>query len=343
MTIPIVAFFNNKGGVGKTSLVYHLAWMYADLGRRVLAADLDPQANLTAAFLDEDRLEELWTENEGALTVVDAISPLLRGVGDIVATPHCEPVSEQLFLLVGNLALAQFEDELSQQWPHCMDGSERAFRVISAFWRLAQAAAAQIGAEVVLFDLGPNLGAINRAALVASDYVVIPLAADLFSLQGLKNLGPSVRSWRRQWDDRKARNPDPTLDLPMGTIQPAGYVVLQDAIRLDRPVRAYERWMARIPAVYAKEIVERPLRGDETIATDPNCVGQLKHYRSLMPMAQEARKPIFHLQAADGALGAHAKAVADARGNFAALARAIAERSWQAKGRRGIDAAGKKR
>jgi cellulose biosynthesis protein BcsQ len=63
MNAPIVAFFNNKGGVGKTSLVYHLSWMYYDLGLQVIAADLDPQANLTAAFLNEDRLEEIW-END---------------------------------------------------------------------------------------------------------------------------------------------------------------------------------------------------------------------------------------------------------------------------------------
>lgn len=59
MTTKVIAFFNNKGGVGKTSLVYHLAWMYADLGKRVVAADLDPQANLTSAFLEVDTLERL--------------------------------------------------------------------------------------------------------------------------------------------------------------------------------------------------------------------------------------------------------------------------------------------
>ncbi len=59
MSTPIIAFFNNKGRVGKTSLVYHLAWMYDDLGLRVVVADLDPQANLTAAFLHEERLEAL--------------------------------------------------------------------------------------------------------------------------------------------------------------------------------------------------------------------------------------------------------------------------------------------
>jgi chromosome partitioning protein len=50
---PIVAFFNNKGGVGKTSLACHLAWMFAERGHRVPAADLDPQANLSAAFLED--------------------------------------------------------------------------------------------------------------------------------------------------------------------------------------------------------------------------------------------------------------------------------------------------
>ena len=64
-----IAFFNNKGGVGKTSLVYHLAWMFADHGIKTLAVDLDPQANLTAMFLDEERLESLWPDDEHPDTV----------------------------------------------------------------------------------------------------------------------------------------------------------------------------------------------------------------------------------------------------------------------------------
>ena len=56
-----VAFFNNKGGVGKTTLVYHLAWMLSQLGKRVLVVDLDPQANLTSMFLAEEELEHIWS------------------------------------------------------------------------------------------------------------------------------------------------------------------------------------------------------------------------------------------------------------------------------------------
>ena len=59
-----IAFFNNKGGVGNTSLVYHLAWMYADLGISTVAVDIDPQANLSTMFLEEERLEELWPDGE---------------------------------------------------------------------------------------------------------------------------------------------------------------------------------------------------------------------------------------------------------------------------------------
>ena len=197
-----IAFFNNKGGVGKTSLVYHLAWMYADLGVPSLAADLDPQANLSSMFLDEERLEALWPDGDHPQTVYGAIRPLLEGTGDIAA-PHVEAIGDDIALLVGDLALAGFEDELGSQWPDCLDQKPRAFRVLSAFWRTIELAAQERQVDLVLIDVGPNLGAINRAALIAAEHVAIPLASDLYSLQGLRYLGPTLRRWRGEWKDRR--------------------------------------------------------------------------------------------------------------------------------------------
>src|SRR5712691_3434548 len=232
MAAPIVAFFNNKGGVGKTSLVYHLAWMYGLLDYRVVAADLDPQANLTAAFLDEEELERLRAEREPAPTVFGSLSPLVRGVGDITAAELYD-IDDRIALLPGDLSLSGFEDDLSAQWFECLDGKERAFRVISAFWRLLDGAAEARHADLVLVDVGPNLGASNRAALIAADHVVIPLAPDLFSVQGLHDLGLRLRRWRREWADRLDRKPDQMdLRLPLGHMRPAGYVLLQHGIRL---------------------------------------------------------------------------------------------------------------
>jgi chromosome partitioning protein len=326
MSTPVIAFFNNKGGVGKTSMVYHVSWMLADRGSRVIAADLDPQSNLTAAFLDEERLEEVVPIDAHPLTIFGAIQPLKRGVGD-VDDPHIEIINERLGLLIGDMELSTFEDQLSEVWPKCLDRDERSFRVISAFWRVLQRAAERHRADVILIDLGPNLGAINRTALIASDYVVIPLGPDLFSLQGLRNLGPALRRWREGWQERLTKNPVEELRLPPGNIQPLGYVVLRHSIRLDRPVHAFERWMARIPSTYLEAVLDKPGKTSATIDDDPQCIAKLRDYRSLMPLAQEARKPMFFLKPADGALGAHTYAVADAYKDFRAVAEKIAKRA----------------
>ena len=321
-----IAFFNNKGGVGKTSLVYHLSWMYAELGVRVVAADLDPQANLTAMFLPEEKLEQFWPDGEHANTVMGCVAPFLRGIGD-VRDPHVERITDRVGLVVGDLGLSSFEDMLSDAWPRCLDRKEDAFRVTSSFHRILVSATQQQDANLALIDMGPNLGAINRAAILAADSVVVPLAPDLFSLQGLKNLGPSLRDWRRQWADRLQRRPaDPALLLPRGDMNPVGYVILQHAVRLDRPVKAYERWMSRIPATYRSEVLDVQGKTVPRVMNDPNCLASLKNYRSLMPLAQDALKPMFYLKAADGALGGHLYAVQGCHEHFKNLAIAIANK-----------------
>lgn len=323
MSPPFIAFFNNKGGVGKTSLAYHLAWMFAELGKQVLAADLDPQANLSAAFLDEDRLERIWRPGSPGETIAGPLAPLLEGTGGLGAV-HIEQIADNLGLVVGDLSLSGFEDDLSSQWPDALDGKPRAFRVLSALWAVLSEAAHRKKAEVVLIDVGPNLGALNRAALVACDHVVIPLAPDLFSLQGLRNLGPTLRRWRREWHERLAKNPQPdALVLPSGKMTPLGYVVLQHGVRLDRPVKAYGRWIAQIPSTYREAVLNLPPIEAITPAEDENCLAMLKHYRSLVPLAQEARKPIFALRPADGAIGSHQRAVEIAYDEFFTLAERI--------------------
>lgn len=325
MSVPVLTFFNNKGGVGKTSLVYHLAWMFSELGDTVLAVDLDAQANLTAAYLDEDALERIWENPKGPITIYQAIEPLTR-VGDI-EEPEAKKVAQGLYLIPGDVALASFEDTLSESWPASMADTNlyRPFRILTAFWQVAQMAAKQVGGDIILVDVGPNLGAINRSALIASDYVAIPLGADLFSLQGLKNLGPTLRSWRNLWKKRLANWHDPDFSLPQGRMTPVGYIVQQHSVRLSRPVKAYDKWVNRMPGVYHEAVFQK----STTIAKpsqDIECLATLRHYRSLIPIGQEARKPIFHLTSADGAIGSHAQAAHEAYDDFKVLAEKLFER-----------------
>ena len=316
-----IAFFNNKGGVGKTSLIYHLAWMFAECGIKVLAVDLDPQANLTSMFLDEERLETLWPDGDHPHTVYGAIAPILRGIGDI-AQPHVEMLTPRLGLVPGDLGLSRFEDKLSDAWPRCHNRDEAAFRTMTAFHRVVLQGA-QWGADIALLDVGPNLGAINRAALIASDQVVVPLGADLFSLQGLKNLGPTLREWRQTWQELVPKAPA-DLAVPSGAMQPIGYVVSQHGVRESRPVQSYQRWVNRIPATYREAVLNESSATPPRPSADPYALALLKHYRSLMPMAMDARKPMFALRSADGAIGSHIEAVRACYDDFLQLAQKVA-------------------
>ena len=339
MPVSVLTFFNNKGGVGKTSLVYHLAWMLYDMGHRVLACDLDPQANLTAAFLDEGRLENLWDESDATClsgsTIFECVKPLMQG-GDLQSS-SLQPIIQQpdpfppdLRLIPGDLALAEFEDILSAEWPNALESGNlyRPFRILTAFSTIMQEGAAKMNASIILADVGPNLGAINRSALIATDYVVVPLGADLFSLRGLRNLGPTLKRWRRDWKRRRDNWNTPDFSIPKGDMKPIGYVMQQHSVRLNRPVVAYDKWVNRMPEEYARNLLddndgpypETPEQDDE------HALATVKHYRSLVPMAQEARKPIFHLTPADGAIGSHAVAANTAGNDFKALAEKIIAR-----------------
>jgi len=321
-----ITFFNNKGGVGKTTLVYHVAWMCAELGQRVLAVDLDPQANLTTMFFGEEQLEMLWPEDQGDQSILSCISPIMDGVGDIASAP-LQPIRQDIHLLPGDLGLSRFEDNLSASWPRCLDGDKAAYRTITAFYRIVHQAAQQISANIVLIDVGPNLGAINRASLIASDHVVMPLAPGLFSLQGLRNLGPTLYTWRENWDQRlKAKPVDLDIPMPAGIMKPTGYVVMQHVERKSRPVKAYQRWVEKIPHVYETCVLQKP-HCTQSPESDTNRIGFIKNYQSLMPLAEDARKPIFHLTAADGAIGAHAAAVSKCYMDFKALTEEILRRT----------------
>lgn len=294
MSTPVLTFFNNKGGVGKTSLIYHLSWMFAYLRKRVVIIDLDPQANLTAAFLDEDQIEKIWEQKNTGSTIYQCIKPLMD-VGDI-AEPVLQPVATDLHLLPGDVNLSGFEDTLSAAWPDSMDDDNlyRPLRILTAFWQVAQMAADKVQADIVLVDIGPNLGAINRSALIATDYVAIPLGADLFSLQGLKNLGPTLRKWQiswkkrlDNWSDKEEKKSFPNFKLPDGKMQPIGYLCQQYGVRQDRPVKAYDKWVQRIPAVYRESILhESASKSVVQQEKAPYCLATIKHYRSLIPMGQ---------------------------------------------------------
>lgn len=318
-----ITFFNNKGGVGKTSLLYHTAQMFAELGKRVLAVDLDPQTNLSQIFLEEERFMEIVEEGK---TIKQALWRIEKKQGDITEA-HIEKINERLFLLPGDLELSLIEDKLSKEWYECLTGDWYPFALQSAFYRILKNAADRYEIDYVFIDVGPNFGAINRASLISSDYLIVPSTADLFSLKGLSNIGERIESWVQEWqkrlDERKEEAME--LDLPSGKIYPLGYVLMQHGVTANKPVKAYKKFADRIPEVFRASFSLPNANQAQTFDSDPYCLALVKHYNSLMPMAMEARKPIFALKPADGAIGAHYHAVKMVHADFERLSNTIIE------------------
>ena len=333
MSTKILTFFNNKGGVGKTSLLSHMAWIMStpQIGRTVLACDLDPQASLTNAFLRDKQSEEIYEKGADSdpTTVFRCLRPLTEGTGNFLA-PHLHSVADNLWLLPGDPLLGGFEQFLSDEWPRAMDKNTmvRAMQVLSAFWRIAQESAQQVNADIILVDVGPNFGAINRSALIASDFIVTPLEADIFSLRGMTNLGPTIREWQGQWEMRR-KNWDGRYPIPEGKrMKPIGYIVTQSGIYGGKVANSFQRWINRVPNVYRKSVLGENdgLPPDTKPNDDEHCLGTVKNHHSLMPMAHEARKPVFELVYADGVRGAHLNDVKETRPLYIKLAERILEK-----------------
>jgi cellulose biosynthesis protein BcsQ len=277
--------------------------MLVERGCRVLVADLDPQADATRMILTEDFQVGLWPN----FTILRAIRPVVSGAGDVSQVPSFEFVNN-LYVIPGDLALSTFEEDFSEAWARCSNRDEAALRITAALHRAIEVLALREHFDWVLIDVGSNLGAINRAALIASEFVIVPLLPDSFSLQSLESLGPRLREWQEAWTVLRGKSPA-GLRLPTGSMTPIGYVVLERGVRDSRPPKDNQRWVDQIPSTFRRAVLGQPVIPGTEAEEDPYCLATIKHYRSLMPMAMEARKPVFALKPSDGAIGAHGEAV----------------------------------
>lgn len=108
-----IAIFNNKGGVGKTTYLYHIANILADAGNNVLMVDCDSQCNLTAYALEDTQIRQSWSERGNSIYRV--IELIEKGLGDYRKRKPVS-LSEHLYLVPGDIDLSQFEDRLGETW-----------------------------------------------------------------------------------------------------------------------------------------------------------------------------------------------------------------------------------
>lgn len=326
-----IVFFNNKGGVGKTTLLYHLGYALQERGKKILFVDLDPQCNLTASICQDDEIEDFWQRKE---SVYHSIEPLIKGTGDVKVCRPYKDKDKNVWLLIGDILLSDFEETLSQGWIDVLGSRDRGFLVTSALFRLIEETASANKIDYAFIDVGPNLGSLNRAVLLSCDNYLIPLIPDLFSLRGLQNMGDTFKRWMDEWKEAVKRfkeKKEESLDFPIqdGTPVFTGYTGQQFNIYRRERTKAWSFWKDKIPLYIKKYIVDKVKGYDGELVRDLNSgsyhLGDFRNYHSLIPKSQEKRKPVFYLGPKDGVLGQHTKTVDECKVAFEELAEKLDE------------------
>lgn len=333
-----ISMFNNKGGVGKTTLTCNVAAFFSLKRRkRVLVVDCDPQCNATQLIMGEDFATDLyWNDSphDGVTTIKEVLQPIEDGDSSI--SEQIKPIlsSRNRFgvdLLPGHPGFSIIEDRLGAAWHELLGGDIGGIRKTN--WNSAFCEAIKGSYDIVLFDLGPSLGSINRSVLIGCNRFITPMGADVFSILGVKNIAAWISSWLKLYsnsivlaDDRQKGRLDQyairrSPEIGTGYI---GYTLQQYITKskegVRRPTKAYEAIVADVPQVVAAALLGFFAPGMKAIDAK---LGDVPHLYSLVPLAQSAAAPIFGLESADGLVGAQYKQREDYANIIAGIADAV--------------------
>jgi cellulose biosynthesis protein BcsQ len=319
-----LAIFNHKGGVGKTTLTVNVGAALAARGHKVLLIDSDPQCNLTSYLLASEVVDDLLdkSDSDEGQTVWSAVKPVSEGVGSVFRVRPIELAIEGMYLVPGDIRLSEFEGDLNEFWALCLQRKVRGFRGTTAISELADHLCADIEADFVFYDSGPNIGPLNRAILLDCDEFIVPVACDLFSLRALKTLGRTLVDWITDWETIGDLAPEGTA-LLVGRPVFIGYV--------PQRFRTYGGAVTQQQAHFLGEI-EREIHAQlvALLATiDPGLVrdraalrlGEVKDFGALVPVSQRDGTPLYAADA--GSPGQRAEAESALSG----IAEAIEKRS----------------
>lgn len=308
----VISLFNHKGGVSKTTTTFNLGWMLARKDQRVLMVDCDPQCNLTGMVLGYEHLESansIAGKGDGyPLNIKEGLAPAFESRPEPIKAVKCVnvPGNDRLFLLPGHIALAEYEVTLGIAQE--LSGTIVTLRNLPGSLRhLIDRTADEQRANIVLIDMSPSLGAVNQNLLMTSDFFLVPMHPDYFSIMAIDSLASVLPKWKVWSDTAKCLMVLQEAEYPFPNVSPKflGYVIQKYRPRgAGSPSAAFQQWIDEIEQSVADTLLPA-LRNAEMIMPDKvyQAAGfephqpllQMSDFNALIARSQEHQVPIFEL------------------------------------------------
>jgi cellulose biosynthesis protein BcsQ len=308
----VISLFNHKGGVSKTTTTFNLGWMLARKSQRVLIVDCDPQCNLTGMVLGFEHEENAssieGTKNGHPLNIKEALAPAFESRPSLITPVDCVkvPGNDNLFLLPGHIGLAEYEVTLGIAQE--LSGSIVTLRNLPGSLRyLIDRTTDRYKIDVALVDMSPSLGAVNQNLLTTSDFFLVPMHPDYFSIMAIESLASVLPKWKNWSETAKHLQVLREAEYPFPDINPKflGYVIQKYRPRGGAaPSAAFQQWIDQVEADIAKKLLPVLQKSDmmmpDKVYRDAGFepqepLLQMPDFNSLIARSQEHQVPVFEL------------------------------------------------
>jgi chromosome partitioning protein len=297
----VIAMYNNKGGVSKTTTLFNLAVFLSQQGKRVLLVDCDPQCNATELFFASgDLLDDPDRELPGT-SIYQALRPRFFGETRSIDPASIELVDSDIYpnlsILRGDLEFTMADNYFGNAWNQAITENINEKNTYVVFYRMLHTLAAVKGIDYLLCDVGPSTGAITRTVVLACDGFVLPLTPDRFCFQAVRVLGAVIRQWTERHTEIARTFRPFGIDPFPGKPAMLGAVIQNFKVHGGRVKESYLKWQSLIAEKIATDLL-----GPGGVTPGPRCdphqpfVATIRDVGPLAPVAQMFGRAIFDIQ-----------------------------------------------
>ncbi len=319
----IISLFNNKGEVGKTTTTFHLGWKLAELGKKVLLVDADPQCNLTGLTLgieEHDTLFKFYDSKQNT-DIFNSLAPIFALSSETPTyrnthLPFTKTKKENLFILAGNIRFAEMDTQLATALTSS-DSIPLLKPLITSINKLIRQIADSNKIDIVIIDTSPSVSTTNNCILMSSDFFIIPTSPDFYCYQAIDSLSNFLPKWSKNLENFRGRDSD---SLPENNPKMLGFIsqnyriytpqsIKEGEDRQKKMAKAYQEWASKIKNIVSDVLVSSLKKNDMIIdekifenSVDydiPYRLMGIQDFNTLIPVSQKHSKPIYELKQED--------------------------------------------